>query len=377
MTHASAQAYRADVVGSMLRPHELTHAREAFRVDELDAATYLEVEDRAVDEALQIQERAGVDVVSDGEMRREFFFDLFLSGATGVNRGTGWLAMFRDADSDEAYPVQIPFLITEKLKATSSPAVSEYEYASARTDRPVKVAIPSPTLVSALWTREGSSDAYPDPFECMADATVIVRKWIEELAALGCPYIQVDAPEFLQVHADPYIRHVYDERGISSERYMTEGAEILNEITSVDLPAGTILGLHVCKGNGTKSWQAAGGYEEFARDFLQRASGFDLFQLEFDDDRSGSFEPLRYVADDKLCVLGLVSTKEKDLEDAGALRSRIAEAATFHPLEQLALSTQCGFASGAETAEQRLLEWETQERKLRLVAETAHAVWGQ
>jgi 5-methyltetrahydropteroyltriglutamate--homocysteine methyltransferase len=368
--------YRADVVGSMLRPRELVVARQAFREGRLGEEEYRAVEDAAVDSALRIQEQAGVDVVTDGEMRRDIFFDFFVSGAEGASPQQGWTVHFRDAEGSDAMEVPIPFVVTDRLRPRSSPGLAEYLYARERTSLPVKVTLPSPTLVTAFWHREGSADAYPDPFELIADATEIVRSWIAELADAGCPYIQIDAPEFNEVYADERIRREYTERGIPPERFMAEGAEFLDEITKVDLPVGTILGLHLCKGNGTQSFIAEGGYEDIARDVIRRAAGFDVFHLEFDDERSGSFEPLRHLPDDKVAALGLVSTKWTALEEPEVLRRRIQEASAFHPLERLAVGTQCGFASAAEMAEQRKITEQTQADKLRLVAQTARSVWG-
>jgi 5-methyltetrahydropteroyltriglutamate--homocysteine methyltransferase len=369
--------YRADVVGSMLRPRELVEARRELRAGALDEAAYRTVEDAAVDAALRTQEQAGVDVATDGEMRRDIFFDFFVSGAEGLTPQQGWTVGFRDAHGDRAMEVPIPFVVTDRLRPRSSPGLDEYLYAHERTHLPVKVTLPSPTLVTAFWHREGSADAYPDPFDLIADAVGIVRAWVSELAEAGCPFIQIDAPELNEVYADERIRHEYTQRGIDPARFMAEGAEHLQSVAEVDLPAGTTLGVHVCKGNGTQSHIAEGGYEDIARDVFRRASAFDVFHLEFDDERSGSFEPLRHLPDDKLAVLGLVSTKWTAMEDPGELRRRIEDAARFHPLERLAIGTQCGFASAAEMAEQCKITEQTQADKLRLVAETARAVWGQ
>jgi 5-methyltetrahydropteroyltriglutamate--homocysteine methyltransferase len=368
--------YRADVVGSMLRPPELVEARRAFRDGRLGAEEYRAVEERAVDDALRIQEESGVDVVTDGEMRRDIFFDFFVSGAEGLTVHEGWTVRFRNANDEDAMQVTMPFVVTGRLRPRSSPGLAEFLYARERTERPVKVTLPSPTLATAFWTKESSGDVYPDVFDLVADATEIVRAWVVELAEAGCPYIQIDAPELNEVYADERIRREYAARGIDPARFMAEGAEHLNEVTRADLPSGTTLGVHVCKGNGTQSWIAEGGYEDFARDVFKRASGFDRFHLEFDDERSGSFEPLRHLPDDKVAVLGLVSTKWTTLEDPGMLRRRIEEASRFHPLDRLAIGTQCGFASAAEIAEQRRITEKTQSDKLRLVADTARAVWG-
>lgn len=367
--------FHADVVGSMLRPHYLVEAKEAHREGKLDDEGLKAVQDRAVDEALRIEEEAGVDVATDGEMRRDFFFDFFVSAGDGVSEQEGWTARFRDKSGGDSFEVTIPFVVTEKLKPRTSPGLTEYLYASERSKLPVKVALPSPSLALTFWTKEGSSDAYPDPFDLVVDATEIVRTWIKELADAGCTYIQIDDPTLSQLFADERVRAEYDERGIDPRRFMSEGAEHLNEVTKVDLPEDARLSVHVCKGNGTRSWIAEGGYEDIAREVFRRASGFDAFHLEYDDERSGSFEPLRHLPEDKMLILGLVSTKWTELEDPEALKQRIAEASAYHPLEHLGIATQCGFASAAETAEQRLVQYETQAQKLRLVAETAHAVW--
>jgi 5-methyltetrahydropteroyltriglutamate--homocysteine methyltransferase len=368
-------AYRADVVGSMLRPRELVDARAGFRAGTVAEDAFRAVEDHAIDAALRIQEAAGVDVATDGEIRRDLFFDFFVSGAEGITPGDGWVARFRNAKSEEAMAVKMPLVVTGKLQATGSPGLAEYVYARKRTHLPVKVTLPSPTAVTPFWTKEASSDVYPDVFDLVADATEIVRGWVAELADAGCPYIQIDAPELNALYADERIREEYAQRRISPERYMAEGAERLGDVTKVDRSAGTTLAVHVCKGNGTQSWIAEGGYEDIARDVFKRASGFDRFLLEFDDERSGSFEPLRHLPEDKVAVLGLISTKWTALEDPGLLERRIEEASRFHPRDRLAISTQCGFASAAETAEQRKITEQTQLDKLRLVAQTARAAW--
>jgi 5-methyltetrahydropteroyltriglutamate--homocysteine methyltransferase len=374
----SRPIHHADVLGSMLRPAWLVEARQAMRAGTLEPAEYREIEDRAVDEALRIQEAAGVDVVTDGEMRRDIFFDQFVRGMDGFSPVPAYTVQFHEAgnDANVAMVVEIPFSVTDRLKVRSSPMLDEYLAARDRTDRPLKVTMPSPTLVAAFWNDELSRAAYRDPFELFADAAELLRGWAQELFEAGCPYVQVDAPEFNEVYADERIRGEYAERGIDPERFMTEGAELLGVLGSVPRPPGSVLGLHVCKGNGTQSYIARGGYEDISREVFRRADGFDAFIMEYDDERSGSFEPLRHLPDDKVAVLGMVSTKWVALEDPGELRRRIDEAARFHPKEHLGLATQCGFASASETAEQRLITEEVQADKLKLVADVAHDVWG-
>jgi len=203
-----------------------------------------------------------------------------------------------------------------------------------------------------------------------ADAAEVGRSEIQELVTLGCEYIQVDAPE-LATLVDPRVRDWAERLGFGAERMLTEGIDLINSM--VEGVSGVRLGIHLCRGNNAGMWMASGGYDFIAKALFERATAFDAYFLEYDDARSGSFEPLAGAPQDKQVVLGLVSTKKPDVETADELRSRIDDAARYFPREQLGLSTQCGFASivaGNPITEQ------DEERKLRLVADTAHAVWG-
>jgi 5-methyltetrahydropteroyltriglutamate--homocysteine methyltransferase len=346
-----------------------------MRAGQLSPDDYRAIEDRAVDDALRIQEEAGVDVVTDGEMRRDVFFDFFIKGLTGLSMLPGIKVQFHSGDSDLAMEFQIPFTVTERVTALACPAVEEFRYASARTAKPVKVTLPSPMMILGFWN-EQSRDAYPDPFELAQDAAAAVRGWVRELADAGCKYIQIDAPELNEAYADERVRADYESRGIDPGAFIELGTELVGTIADVDVPGDVRKAMHVCKGNGTQSWIAEGGYDEFSKRVFKRAGNFDVFHLEYDDERSGGFEPLANLPDDKVAVLGLISTKWVDLEDPAVLKQRIEDAARFHPKEQLALATQCGFASAAETADQRLITDSTQRDKLRLVASVARDVWG-
>jgi 5-methyltetrahydropteroyltriglutamate--homocysteine methyltransferase len=230
--------------------------------------------------------------------------------------------------------------------------------------------LPSPMMLKMFWSPQESAAAYRDPFEMFADGAAVIREEISELARLGCEYIQIDAPELTNL-VDPEVRRVvFEERGIDPKRLLGEGVEILNSLA--DHP-GVTFGLHLCRGNNDGRWLARGGYDSIAREVFQRARSYDEFLLEYDDSRSGSFEPLGDVPRDKRVVLGLVTTKRNVLESADELVARIEEAARFFPRGQLALSTQCGFASGIKG---NPVEHAMQERKLTLVADVARRVWG-
>jgi 5-methyltetrahydropteroyltriglutamate--homocysteine methyltransferase len=203
-----------------------------------------------------------------------------------------------------------------------------------------------------------------------ADGAEIVRSEIQELVALGCEYVQVDAPE-LATLVDPRVRDWAERMGFAAERMLTEGLDLINGVAH-DIP-GARLGIHLCRGNNAGMWMASGGYDFIAKALFERVTAFDAFFLEYDDERSGSFDPLAGAPDDKQVVLGLVSTKHPELEEPAELSARIDDAARFFPREQLGLSTQCGFAS---VATGNPISEADEERKLRLVADTAETVWG-
>jgi 5-methyltetrahydropteroyltriglutamate--homocysteine methyltransferase len=269
---------------------------------------------------------------------------------------------------------QIPFSVTDRITALSCPAIEEFRYARSRTSLPLKVTLPSPMMILGFWS-EHSKRAYPEPFELAVDAAHAVQTWLRELAEAGCKYIQVDAPELCQAYADQSVRDDHARRGVDPVRFLELGAELVGGLPDLDLPDDVTIGMHLCKGNGTQSWIADGGYAAFAEKVFSSACNYDVFHFEFDDERSGGFEPLAKLADDKVAVLGLVSTKWTRLEDPAELERRIDEASRFHPKERLALATQCGFASASETTEQRLITEQTQLDKLRLVADVAHRMW--
>ena len=360
--------YRAEVIGSLLRPPSLQQARTRFEAGELSAEELRELEDRAVDAALALQEEAGVDVVTDGEMRRFTFIGPLTEALEGIESVPG--ITFRWYGDEGETDFQNVLSVTGRLKRRRSLALEEYEYASTRTALPVKATIPSPLMLSLVWNPERSPQAYRDPFELFEDATRLIRAEAQELARRGCRYIQIDAPE-LATLVDERQWPLYESIGAPPERLLTEGVDLLNEIPGIE---GVTFGLHLCRGNNAGLWMSEGGYEKISRDVFSRATRFDTYLLEYDDYRSGSFEPLADVHDDKTVVLGLVSSKKPALEDRDALVARIEEAARFFPKEQLALSTQCGFASilfGNQISEADQLA------KLKLVSEVAHGLWAE
>jgi 5-methyltetrahydropteroyltriglutamate--homocysteine methyltransferase len=262
-----------------------------------------------------------------------------------------------------------PAAVTSKLRKRRSLVTEEYSYARARARLPLKATVPSPLVLYGFWSPTYSTAAYSEAFEMFADAAEVGRSEIQELVALGCEYIQVDAPE-LATLVDPRVRNWAESLGMPAERMLTEGIDLINSM--VEGVSGVRLGIHLCRGNNAGMWMASGGYDYIAGALFDRAKDFDAYFLEYDDARSGSFEPLSQAPDDKQLVLGLVSTKKPEMETPEQLMSRIEEAARFYPREQLGLSTQCGFASVA--AGNPITE-QIEEEKLRLVADVAHTAW--
>jgi methionine synthase II (cobalamin-independent) len=361
--------FRAEVIGSMLRPAYLQAARMAFESGALAPAELKRLEDRAVDQVIALQEGTGVEVVTDGEMRRFLFMGPLTETVDGIEPVPDHTPMPWSTPEGDIEWVS-PIAVTSKLRKRRSLVTEEYSYARARARLPLKVTVPSPLMLFGLWSPTHSTGAYSDAFAMFADGAEIVRSEIQELVSLGCEYIQVDAPE-LATLVDPRVRDWAESLGFGAERMLTEGIDLINGAAQ-DIP-GVRLGIHLCRGNNAGMWMASGGYDFIAQALFERATAFDAFFLEYDDERSGSFEPLAGAPDDKQVVLGLISTKRPELESRAELSGRIDDAARFFPREQLGLSTQCGFAS---IASGNPITEADEEAKLRLVAQVAEAAWG-
>ena len=358
--------YRAETIGSLLRPAYLWNARRSLRSKEMTPAEFKKTEDRAVDEAIALQEFAGLDVVTDGEVRRLSFIGPLSDVVSGLER----LPVDRRwHEGDKIVDFRMGLAVTSKLRRQRSLVTEEFAYARRQAKKPLKVTLPSPLMLNMFWSPAHSVQAYSDPFELFADTLDILRQEVHDLAALGCEYIQIDAPQ-LAVLVDPEAQAaIYEKNGISSKRLLTEGVDLINAVA--DAP-GVTFGLHTCRGNNDGRWLAEGGYDAILKEITNRATRFQIFLLEYDNPRSGSFKPLADVPSDKTVVLGLVSTKTAEMEQVDGLLQRIDDAARYFPREQMALSTQCGFNSGVRG---NPIGEAAQEKKLRLVAEVAHRTW--
>jgi 5-methyltetrahydropteroyltriglutamate--homocysteine methyltransferase len=359
--------FRSDVVGSLLRPSYLKEARERHEAGQLSEAEFKRIEDRSVDEAIALQERVGVDVISDGEMRRWAFFGHLIDAVEGFDKLGGWAIPFRN-EQGEQLVLQRPVVVS-KLRRKRPMCAEEFTYMRARTSLPAKTTMISAQQAAAYYDKTKSAGAYPKIDAYLSDLVDILRDEVDELIRLGCTYIQVDSPQYAAL-LDPQLREGYRQRGNDPDRLLDLSTEMDNAV--IGNHPGITFGLHLCRGNNQSKFYAAGDYGPIARVFQK--TRFQRFLLEYDDERSGGFEPLRQVPADRTVVLGLVSSKKPALESKEELKQRIEQASAFISLDRLALSPQCGFAS---TMEGNLVSVEDQEAKLRLVAETAQEVWGR
>ncbi len=364
---------RADVVGSLLRPPELLAARRELAAGRLGRAAFKAVEDRAVDQCVKLQEAAGLQVVTDGEMRRLSFQSQLTQAVDGFGEWDIDAFLWGDwhgeaGDRSRARPKTLGAV--SKLTRKRHLSAEEFTYLRARTTRTPKVTLPSPSLFANFWSPELSGDAYPRLDDFLADVTRILRQEVAELARLGCTYIQIDAPHY-PLLIDPRTRGFYESHGCPVEAWLDYGVTLDNELMQA-APDDVTFAFHLCRGNQGSRWLAEGGYDLIARPIFQRIAAHRLM-LEYDDARSGGFEPLSEVPEDKTVVLGLVTTKRPDLESVDQLTRRIEAAARHLPLDRLAISPQCGFSTSIVGND---LSIEDQRMKLTVLCETAKRVWG-
>jgi len=358
-----------------LRPPELLEARGRLSRGEMTPAEFKRVEDRAVDWAISLQEEAGLPVVTDGEMRRYSFQDQFVEAVEGFAGYTpdawlwgDWHGDERVGDKNTNRPDSLG--VVSRLRRRRHLSVEEFVYARARTEKTVKVTLPSPSLYANLWSPELSREAYPTLDAFLEDVAEILREEVEELARLGAEYLQLDAPHY-PLLLEGKTRAFYEARGWDLDRWLTRGVELDNHVIG-DHP-GVTFAFHLCRGNQGSRWLVSGSYGPLAQRIFGGVNA-DRLMLEYDDERSGGFEPLAHVPEEKVAVLGLVTTKSPRPETPEELEARLREAASYLPLERLALSPQCGFATSVIG---NAVTVEDEQRKLRAIAETARRVWGE
>jgi len=374
----SVGPFRADQVGSLLRAPQLRAAHEKSLQGQYGAAALRELQDRCIRDVIRLQEAVGLQAITDGEYRRTSFHADFIEKLDGA-KAAGRLDVKDtvsgfDQKKDESGKPFAPraFAITGKLRHARPIEVENFSFVRANTTRTAKQTMPSPTMLLRGGRAAVSADAYPDLEEFHADIAKVYREELRQLGGAGCRYVQLDDTNFAFL-CDPKLAQTYARDGYDLERLPGQFAGLVNSAIA-GRPAGMTVGIHICRGNSVGQWAASGGYEPVA-EVLFGALEVDAYFLEYDDVRSGGFEPLRFLprGSSKRVVLGLVSTKVPQLEAKDELKRRIEAAAKYVPLENLCLSPQCGFAS---TFRGNPISEDVQRRKLERVVEVATEVWG-
>jgi 5-methyltetrahydropteroyltriglutamate--homocysteine methyltransferase len=376
MTLRTTAPFRADHVGSFLRPAYLLEARDRyFNQKTLSASELRAIEDKAITEIVKFQADVGLQSITDGEFRRTYFHIDFLEQLGGVKTDIPVTVIRPDGSEELAPPV---IRVIDKVRHAKNIQLADFQYLKAQVEAlglPAvvpKVTIPSPTMLHFRGGRAGiSREAYPELEPTFYDD--VAKAYGDELQSLadaGCTYVQMDDTNMAYL-CDEKMREAARSRGDDPNELPHRYANFINKVVA-HKPKGMTLAMHLCRGNFKSTHAAAGNYEPVAEALLSEMK-LDAFFLEYDDDRSGDFRPLRFLSKDKIVVLGLVTTKFGQLETKDALKRRIEEASKYAPLEQLCLSPQCGFSS---TVHGNNIAVEDQRRKLALVVETAQEVWG-
>jgi 5-methyltetrahydropteroyltriglutamate--homocysteine methyltransferase len=367
--------FRADHIGSLLRPPELLKARAERAAGKISAEDLRGIEDAAIREVVAFQEEVGLQSITDGEYRREIFYSDFYFRGLG-----GGTVAYDPSSIDEAYfidreghklPILVPKVET-RMRWHGPIHVDDFNFLRAATTRTPKITIPSPTIIHFRAGRQNiSKTAYPDLELFWEDIVDAFHRELKALADAGCRYVQIDETTLASL-SDQRIWESMRKRGDDPRRLLLENYPTVMNRAFAGRPASLHLAMHICRGNNQSHWSAEGGYDLVA-DTLFNKINVDSYFLEYDTPRAGTFEPLRLMPKNKTVVLGLVSSKFPELESKDTLKRRIDEASKFIELEQLSLSPQCGFAS---TAPGNRISAEDQRAKLKLVVETAHEVWG-
>jgi 5-methyltetrahydropteroyltriglutamate--homocysteine methyltransferase len=364
--------FRADHVGSLLRPKSLLTARAEHEAGRLSAEQLRADEDAAIADAVALQQEVGLRAITDGELRRASWHMDFIYEIGGVERSAdNLLSKFHNEQGTIEFTPSKPE-VRARLSLKETVFGEDFEYLARTVTRGVpKLTIPSPSMVHYRGGRAAiDASVYPEMDAFWADLAGVYAEEIRRLAALGCRYLQLDDTSFAYLN-DPEQRAAFDERGESGDDQHLTYIRTINAALR-DRPDGMTITTHMCRGNFRSSWVAQGGYD-FVAEPLFGELEVDAFFMEYDDDRSGTFEPLRFVPKGKLVVLGLVTSKKPELESKDELKRRIEQAARFIDIDQLCLSPQCGFSS---TKEGNSLTVDEQRAKLALVVETADEVWG-
>ena len=361
--------FRAEHIGSLLRPQSLKDAWKNYDSETITELEYGTVIDNAVRDAVCLQEQVGLRVITDGEFRRKSYWSHFLEAVDGFGvRPSDF--RFRD-DSGHTQEFLAP-CVESKVRWTKSIAGCAFEFLRSVTTKTAKLTIPSPPTMHFWCGRDTfSSDVYDNEELFFDDLSNLFKEEIKDLVARGCTYLQIDDVP-LAMLCDENVRSRVAARGNDPDELTKRYVRLINE-SIPDLPMGITIGLHLCRGNLRGSWLSEGGYESIASLIFNKIHA-DVFFLEYDDERSGGFEPLRYLPSDKTAVLGLMTTKSPALERVDDIRRKVDKAVCYAPLDNLAISPQCGFSS---TVSGNPLTTDDQWRKLEFLTEVAEAIWGE
>lgn len=363
--------FRADHVGSLLRPASVLNARLQYKQGHISAADLRAVEDEAIVDAIKNVEALGMQAITDGEFRREYFHLDFLQKLDGVTV-TGGIAANPNAKAAEDGFTPPKLSVTGKLRHVRHIQVDDFNFIKSHVTQTAKVCIPSPTMVHFRGGRAAIDiESYPNLDDFFADLAQCYRDEINALYEAGCRYIQLDDTNLAYL-CDVKMRAAAAARGDDPNELPRTYAALINAVID-DRPDDLTVAIHLCRGNYRSTWFAEGGYEPVA-EVLFNELNVDAYFLEYDDERSGDFAPLRFVPDNKIVVLGIISSKVADLEPQSELIARIHEAAQYMPLENICLSPQCGFSSTVHGNE---ITEDDQWAKLELVVNTAREVWGE
>ena len=359
--------FRADHVGSLLRPHDLHEARAKNRKGEISDAKLKEIQDKDIRDVVKLQEDVGIQAVTDGEFRRDWWHIDFIHGFDGVDLTQNKTHTFHA--SDEQPPM---FKLSSKVRRTKPSMLDHFKFLkSCVTKGTPKFTMPSPAMLHARSDREALKKIYPDLEEFWADTTKAYREEIADLYKAGCRYLQIDDTT-VAMWGDPKVQDNFKKLGDDPKKDAEMYAKAVN-MAIKDVPDDMTVCIHTCRGNFKSTWLASGAYADFVAERVFTTLDVDGYFLEYDDERSGGFEPLRFVPKGKKVVLGLVSSKLPQLEPKDALKKRIEQAAKFVPMENLCISPQCGFSS---THHGNNLTVEQEKAKLRLCIDVANEVWG-
>jgi 5-methyltetrahydropteroyltriglutamate--homocysteine methyltransferase len=361
--------YRADHIGSLLRPAELLQARSTNTPSEQLRA----LEDKHILQVIGRQKDLGFKIFTDGELRRGNFMSDFNESVEGIDSGVAVARTWQTGAGTAPRPSMVPGTVVGKIKQTRRLTQHELPFLKQQSPGDIKMTLPTANQFPAIYYKKGISDKiYSDYSAFLWDIVPIIKAEIQALVSEGVRYIQIDAPRY-SYYIDPKWRsYVKTEMGLDPDQALDEAIRADNACLEGAKRAGVILAIHLCRGNNRSQWYAEGGYDAIAEKLFGQLN-VDAFLLEYESERAGTFQPLRFVPRGKTVVLGLVSSKLAELESADGLAKRIDEASKHVPMENLALSPQCGFAS---TMEGNLLTEAQQWQKLGLVVDTARKVWG-